>query len=66
VAAIWFIFAGLIDEKKAGVMIIGAFAGYYLGSHFAQRIPQNRVRQIITIIGFVLSAITFYKEFLVY
>jgi uncharacterized protein len=64
VAAVWFVFAGLIDWPKAAIMTAGALAGYYLGSHFAQRIPQNRVRQMITLIGFVLSAVTFYQEFI--
>jgi uncharacterized membrane protein YfcA len=64
VAAVWFIFAGLIHWPKAGVMTAGALAGYFLGSHYAQRIPQQRVRQIITLIGFILAAVTFYKEFL--
>ena len=63
VAAAWFIFAGLIQWQKAGVMIFGALAGYYLGSHYSQRIPQARVRQLITAIGFILSAVIFYKEF---
>lgn len=64
VAAAWFIWAGLIHWPKASVMTVGAVAGYFLGSHYSQRIPQKRVRQIITTIGFVLSAVTFYKEFL--
>jgi uncharacterized membrane protein YfcA len=64
VAAIWFIGAGLIDWPRAGVMTVGALAGYFLGSHFSQRIPQARVRQLITLIGFVISAVTFYKEFI--
>src|SRR6266436_1519728 len=63
VAALWFIFAGLIEWQKAGVMIFGALAGYYLGSHYSQRISQLRVRQLITAIGFILSAVIFYKEF---
>jgi uncharacterized membrane protein YfcA len=63
VAAVWFVFAGLIDWPKAGVMILGALVGYYLGAHFSQRIPQRRVRQIITTIGFVLSTIMFYEQF---
>jgi uncharacterized membrane protein YfcA len=63
VAATWFICAGLIHWPKAGVMTVGALAGYYPGSHYSQRIPQKRVRQIITAIGFILSAVTFYKEF---
>jgi uncharacterized membrane protein YfcA len=44
-------------------MTVGALAGYFLGSHYAQRIPQKRVRQIITLIGFILSGVTFYQEF---
>jgi uncharacterized membrane protein YfcA len=64
VAAAWFIWAGLIHWPKAGVMTSGALVGYFLGSHYSQRIPQRRVRQIITAIGFLLSAVTFYKEFL--
>jgi uncharacterized membrane protein YfcA len=64
VAAVWFIAAGLIDWPKAGIMTIGALAGYFLGSHFSQRIAPARVRQIITAVGFTISAATFYKEFL--
>ena len=62
-AAIWFIRAGLIDWPCAGIMTVGAVAGYYLGAHFSQRISQARVRQIVTGIGFVISGVTFYKEF---
>ena len=63
VAAVWFIWKGLIHWPKAGVMTAGALLGYFLGSHFAQRIPQQRVRQLITLIGFIISAVTFYEEF---
>jgi uncharacterized membrane protein YfcA len=64
VAALWFIQAGLIHWPKAGIMTVGALVGYFLGSHFSQQIPQKRVRQIITLIGFVLSMVTFYQQFL--
>jgi hypothetical protein len=63
VATAWFIRAGLIDWTKAGIMTAGALAGYYLAAHYAQRIPQARVRQLITAIGFGISAVMFYKEF---
>ncbi|MFA7003984.1 MAG: sulfite exporter TauE/SafE family protein [Verrucomicrobiia bacterium] len=63
VAAAWFIWAGLIEWPKAVVMTGGALIGYYLGAHFSQRIPQHRVRQIITAIGFAISAVMFYKQF---
>lgn len=64
VAAIWFVISGLIAWPQAAVMTAGALCGYFLGAHYSQRIPQARVRQIITAIGFLLAAITFYKEFL--
>ena len=64
VAATWFVAAGLIDWPKAAVMTGGALAGYYLGSHCSQRISPQRVRQVITAIGFMLSVVTFYKEFI--
>ena len=60
----WFIGAGLIDWPRAAVMTVGAVAGYFLGSHYSQRIPQRRVRQLIAILGFAIAAVTFYKEFL--
>jgi uncharacterized membrane protein YfcA len=63
VAAAWFVVAGLIDWPRAGVMTVGALGGYFLGAHYAQRIPQQRVRQLITVIGFAISAATFYHEF---
>jgi uncharacterized membrane protein YfcA len=64
VAAVWFIGAGLIQWPQAGMMTAGALVGYFVGSHFSQRIPQPRVRQLVTLIGFTISAVTFYKEFL--
>jgi hypothetical protein len=63
VAAACFVVAGLIDWPRAAIMTGGAVVGYYLGAHYSQRIPQNRVRQIITAIGFILSGVTFYHEF---
>ena len=64
VAALWFVWAGLIDWPRAAVMTGGAVVGYFLGSHYSQRISQARIRQIITAIGFIISGLTFYKEFI--
>jgi hypothetical protein len=63
VATVWFIRAGLIDWPKAGIMTAGALVGYYLAAHYSQRIPQQRVRQLISVIGFGISAVMFYKQF---
>ncbi len=64
VAAVWFVATGLMHWPKAGVLTLGALAGYYLGAHYAQRISQSAVRRIITLIGFALSVITFYEQFI--
>lgn len=63
VAAVWFICSGLIDWPKACIMTAGSLAGYFLGAHFAQSISQQQVRRIITGIGFVISAVMFYRQF---
>ena len=63
VAAIMFICRGLVDWPKVGIMTLGAIAGYYLGSHYSQKIPQVWVRHIVLAIGFGISAITFYWQF---
>lgn len=63
VAAVMFISSGLVDWPKAGVMTVGAVVGYFLGSHFSQKIPQLWVRRIVLGIGFAISAITFYQRY---
>lgn len=63
VAAIWFVASGLIDWPKAGVMTVGALAGYFVGAHYSQRIPRTWVRGLITAIGLVISVVTFWKQF---
>lgn len=61
VAAFWFVFSGLIDWPRMGIMTIGAMAGYYLGAAFSQKLPQGRVRHLITAIGLVITAVMFWK-----
>lgn len=63
VAASWFVASGLIDWPKAGVMTVGALAGYFIGAHYSQRIPRTWVRGLITAIGLVISIVTFWKQF---
>ncbi|GAA5123966.1 sulfite exporter TauE/SafE family protein [Luteolibacter yonseiensis] len=63
VAAVMFICRGMVDWPKVGIMTLGAVAGYYLGSHYSQKIPQVWVRRIVLAIGFGISAITFYRRF---
>lgn len=63
VAAAIFAWKGLVDWPRAGVMTVGAIGGYFLGSHYSQKIPQPVVRRIVLGIGFAISAITFYRAF---
>ena len=63
VAAAMFICRGLGDWPKVGIMTLGAIAGYYLGSHYSQKIPQVWVRRIVLAIGFGISVITFYRRY---
>jgi uncharacterized membrane protein YfcA len=63
VAAVYFIMSGLVDFPSAGVMMVGTIAGGYGGAHFAQRVPQNVVRGMITAIGLIISAVMFYRRF---
>ncbi len=63
VASVMFISRGMVDWPKVGVMAIGAIAGYFLGSHYSQKIPQLWVRRMVLGIGFSISAITFYRQF---
>jgi uncharacterized membrane protein YfcA len=64
VAALMFVAAGIVDWPRAGVMTVGALAGYLLGSHYSQRIPQVQVRRLVTAIGLIIAAVAFWKEFL--
>ena len=63
VAASYFVFAGLIVWPQALVMMAGALIGYFLGSHFSQKIPQQHVRILVVLIGISLSAVFFWREF---
>ncbi len=64
VAAAYFAFAGLIIWPQALVMTLGACVGYFVGAHYAQRVPQRYVRILIGVIGISLSLVFFWREFL--
>jgi uncharacterized protein len=62
VAAAYFIWSGLVVWSAAAIMALGTILGGYFGAHFAQRVPQGRVRSMITAIGLIISAVMFYKQ----
>ena len=63
VAAVYFIWAGLVQWPEAIVMMIGSTFGYYGGAALAQKIPQSQVRILIAMIGLSLSAAFFWRQF---
>jgi uncharacterized protein len=60
-ASVYFILSGLIDWPRAGIMIVGALIGYWLGAHYSQKIPQPAVRGVVIAVGLCISAAMFYK-----
>jgi uncharacterized membrane protein YfcA len=63
VAGTYFVAVGLVDWPKAGVMIIGALAGYYVGSHYSQRMSQSFIRRTIVAVGVLISCRLFWLQF---
>lgn len=63
VAAVWFIAAGMVNWPQALALTVGALVGYYFGAQYSQRIEPRRVRQLITGIGLVISAVMFWRQF---
>jgi len=61
VAAVWFTACGLIDWPIMGVMTVGAVAGYFVGATYSQRLSQERVRHLITVIGLIITVVMFWK-----
>lgn len=61
-SVMWFIQAGSVDWRLAGWLVLGSIPGYFLGAHFAQRIPPTAVRVIVAIIGLGISGQLFWKQ----
>jgi hypothetical protein len=61
VAATYFVFAGLVVWREAGLMTLGAAVGYFLGAHSIQKIPQTVVRWVITAVGLAITAMVFLR-----
>jgi uncharacterized membrane protein YfcA len=61
-SVVWFIACGSVDWRLAGWLVIGSIPGYFLGGHFAQRIPATAVRVIVAIIGLGITGHLFWKQ----
>jgi uncharacterized protein len=56
VAAVWFVFAGLVVWPQAALMTVGSTLGYFAGAHWAQKIPERSVRALVILIGLLITA----------
>jgi uncharacterized membrane protein YfcA len=53
--------AGIVAWKSAFIMMAAALAGGYVGARVARRIDRSVVRGVVIAIGFVMTAIFFYR-----
>jgi uncharacterized protein len=63
VAAVYFVWVGLVVWPQAVVMTLGSALGYYGGAAFTQKIPPSAVRHLIAAIGLILSVVFFWRQF---
>ena len=50
-AMLFFLISGSFDLRLAAILLVGSVPGYFLGAHFAQRVPAKVVRFIVAAIG---------------
>src|SRR5436853_7642111 len=62
VAALYFIWAGMVFWPDVVIMAIGAIAGGYGGAGIARRIGQTAVRRIVIGVGFAMAVSLFIKK----
>jgi len=62
VAALYFIFAGLIDWRSAAVMCAGSILGGYGAAGLARRLGQKFVRRVVIAIGLAMAVSLFFKR----
>ncbi len=61
VAVIAFIWAGVVEWRQAGLMIVGGIIGGYGTAKFVQRIDPRYVRAFVIAVGFAMTAYFFWK-----
>jgi uncharacterized membrane protein YfcA len=62
IAAVLFIWKGLVDWRIAGMMALGSIFGGYAGAGIARRIGQKNVRRIVIAIGLILTLSLLYRR----
>lgn len=62
VCVVWFIAQGAVHWPLALCLLAGSVPGYWVGTHFAQRIPQPVVRALVVVIGVAIAVHLFWKR----
>jgi uncharacterized membrane protein YfcA len=62
VAALYFIWAGMVYWPDVAVMAVGAMVGGYGSAGIARRIGRARVRQVVVAVGFAMAVSLFLKR----
>lgn len=63
VSALIFILAGVIYWPQAVVMTLGAILGGYASAHYALKLPQDRIRAFVVLVGFSMTVFFFWKAY---
>jgi uncharacterized membrane protein YfcA len=63
VSIVLFGLSGLIAWPEAATMMVGSAMGGYAGGRFAKHVNQTALRIAVTVFGFSLSAVYFYRVF---
>ena len=56
VAVVIFLFSGMVHWPSAGVMVLAAVIGGYVGAHYAQKMPKPVVKRFVIIVGVLMTA----------
>jgi uncharacterized membrane protein YfcA len=62
-AVVAFVVAGAVAWRPAAFMVVGAIAGGFLGASVARRVDPKRVRTLVLVVAWGMTAYFFWKTF---
>ncbi|MFH4964059.1 sulfite exporter TauE/SafE family protein [Gaetbulibacter sp. M235] len=65
IAALTYIFSGIVIWQYTLVMIIGALIGGFYGAKLTRQINQNFLHNFVIVIGAIITLIFFYKQYFI-
>lgn len=61
IAAVYFVFFGIVAWGPAVIMAIGSLVGGYLGVGVARRLNRERLRQVVVVYGVIAATVLFFR-----